>query len=153
MEPVDLERLLDDALKALPDPKAPPALLSRVMAAVDARLAAPWYARPWLMWPRVWQLASAATLCVVVAGLARLWTLTEIARTTLAHELLPAPPAWLVRSAEVAAAAVEAARIGWRVVAEPMLIPIALFLCMMTAACVLFAAALNRVALGGASES
>jgi hypothetical protein len=153
MDPADLERVVGDALKRLPSPAAPPTLLARVMAAVDARAAAPWYARPWTTWPRVWQTASAAVLLVVVAGLARAWSLTEIVRHALVGQLMPSPPDWMVRAMDAGATMVEAARIGWRVIAEPMLIPVTVFLCVMTAACALFAAALNRVALGGASES
>jgi hypothetical protein len=153
MDPVDLERLVDDALKALPSPKAPPAFVSRVMAAVDARLAAPWYSRPWAMWPRVWQAASAVALLVFVSGLARLWMLTAVARDTAIGRLIPAVPEPIARAVESTAAIFEAARIGWRVMAEPVLVPVALFLCVMTAACMVFAVALNRVALGGASES
>jgi len=153
MDPADLERLIGDALKALPTPAAPPTLFSRVMAAVEARPAAPWYARPWMAWPRIWQAASASVLLVVVVGLARVWSLTEVVRHTLVRQLMPSPPDWMVQAVDAGTAVVEAARIGWRVIAEPMLIPVTVFLCVMTAACVLFAAALNRVALGGASES
>jgi hypothetical protein len=152
MDPADLERVVGDALKALPSPSAPPTLLSRVMAAVDAR-ALPWYARPWTGWPRIWQVASASLLLVVVAGLARAWSMTEITRRALLGQLMPSPPEWLVHAMDAGTAVVEAVRIGWRVIAEPMLIPVTVFVCVMTAACVLFAAALNRVALGGVSES
>jgi len=153
MEPVDLERAIDDALNALPAPRAPETLLPRVMAAVAARAVAPAYTRPWTMWPRIWQVASAAALAIVVAGLVRGWALTATARDGVWTELVPATPEWLARVVSVLSTSVDALRIGWRVIAEPVLIPVTVFLCVMTAACMVFAVALNRVALGGASES
>jgi hypothetical protein len=154
MEPTDLERLVDTALKALPSPNAPPTLLSRVMTAVEARAAAgPWYTRPWTLWPRAWQVASAGALFVLTFGLARFWMLTEGVRETAIGRVMPSVPAPIADGFQSAAAVFEAARIGWRVIAEPVLIPLTVFLCVMTAACMVFAAALNRVALGGASES
>ena len=70
MDPVDLERLTDRALRTLPTPRAPRSLLPRVLAAVAAEASRPWYARAWLSWPLHWQLVSgAATVSVVVAAM------------------------------------------------------------------------------------
>ena len=153
MEHADLERVVDEALHALPAPRAPETLLPRIMAAVAARATVPAYAKPWAMWPRVWQIASAAALAIVVSGLARFWTLTAPVRDGVLADFAPAMPDWLARVVNVLSISADALRIGWRVLAEPVLIPVTVFLCVMTAACMVFAVALNRVALGGASES
>ena len=64
MDPVDLERLTDRALRSLPTPRAPRSLLPRVLAAVAAEASRPWYARAWLSWPLHWQLVSGAATAV-----------------------------------------------------------------------------------------
>lgn len=64
----DLEKLLDRELRSLPTPRAPETLMPRVMAAIAARAALPWYQRTWFEWPRGWQVASAAlTVAFLVA--------------------------------------------------------------------------------------
>ena len=68
MDPADLERLIDRELRSLPAPRAPRALLPRVMAAVDDAARRPWYSRTWLQWPIAAQLASALVLIGVVAA-------------------------------------------------------------------------------------
>jgi hypothetical protein len=153
MDPVDLERLTDRALRSLPVPRAPRSLLPRVLAAVAAEASRPWYARAWLSWPLHWQLVSGlATLFVIVAA-----TLTGPAVTATMIEFatrasLPVSSyfAGAVHSVE---AMLDASRIVWRVV-EPVARYLALLLLIMSAACVAFGTALDRViALGGASES
>lgn len=67
MEPRDLESLVDAGLRRLPDPRAPRTLLPRVLEAVEGtRL--PWYARPWVTWPRGWQSASLVALFAALAA-------------------------------------------------------------------------------------
>ena len=61
----DLERLIDEKLGELSQPVAPPTLVPRVLAAIDARLARPWYQRAWRTWPPTLQAASAAGLLAV----------------------------------------------------------------------------------------
>ena len=56
----DLERLIDRKLAELPQPVAPPTLVPRVLAAIETRLARPWYQRAWRTWPPALQAASAA---------------------------------------------------------------------------------------------
>lgn len=48
----NLETWLDTQLRQLPDRPAPASLAPRVMTALAARARRPWYARPWLEWPR-----------------------------------------------------------------------------------------------------
>ena len=59
-----LERALGAELKKLPFPAAPPALIPRVLALVEARGRLPWWQRTWWDWP----LAAKATF--VLLGLA-----------------------------------------------------------------------------------
>ena len=73
MEPGDLEGLIDRELKRLPVPRAPRALLPRVMAAVSAPRALPWYSRPWLSWPVSLKAASAVAFVAAGLGFWRLW--------------------------------------------------------------------------------
>lgn len=47
-----LEAKVTQELRQLPVLKAPATLLARVMAALQARQALPWYRRPWPSWPR-----------------------------------------------------------------------------------------------------
>lgn len=64
----ELEKHVDRALADLPPLSAPGTLLPRVLAAVQAWAERPWYQRAWLTWPVGLQVASAALLCLVVAG-------------------------------------------------------------------------------------
>lgn len=54
----DLESLIHRRLAQLPPPRAPGTLVPRVMAQVRRRRPSPWYGRPWVAWPRVWQVVS-----------------------------------------------------------------------------------------------
>jgi hypothetical protein len=65
-----LESLIDRELKSLPPLAAPDTLAPRVMAALAARAALPWYRRAWQTWPRAGQILSLAALAAVFAGLA-----------------------------------------------------------------------------------
>ena len=76
MEPRDLELFVDAALRRLPEPRAPRSLLPRVMAVVATTTATgaiegtrqPWYAGPWVTWPRAWQSASIVVLVAALGG-------------------------------------------------------------------------------------
>lgn len=52
------ETRLDREFKGLPDRAAPHTLIPRVMAAVQARVCAPWYRRPWWDWPPALKIVS-----------------------------------------------------------------------------------------------
>jgi hypothetical protein len=65
-----LESLIDCALKSLPPLAAPDTLVPRVMAALAARAALPWYHRAWQTWPRAGQVLSLAALAAVFAAMA-----------------------------------------------------------------------------------
>ena len=52
---------IDALLKGLPELRAPRTLLPRVMAALEARAASPWYRQSWQSWP-----ASMRVVCLLV---------------------------------------------------------------------------------------
>jgi len=68
LDPLDLERLIDQSLRELPQPRAPRTLLPRVMAVVGHVAVEPWYLRAWFTWPRLWQAAFATALVLGVTG-------------------------------------------------------------------------------------
>jgi hypothetical protein len=63
-----LESLVDRELKSLPPLAAPDSLLPRVLAALAARAALPWYRRAWQTWPRGGQIVSLAALAAACAA-------------------------------------------------------------------------------------
>ena len=63
-----LESSIDHALKSLPPLAAPDSLLPRVLAALEARAARPWYRRAWQTWPRGGQVLSLAALTAACAA-------------------------------------------------------------------------------------
>jgi len=147
MDGADLERLVDRELRRLPLPRAPQTLLPRVMAAVEARVRAPWYRRPWRTWPIGWRLASAAACAVVVAAAPVALPLQPVEQAVRAAAASEA-----VRDATALAARIEAATSAmwllWRVLVQP-LVPFAFALAMlMCLACAAFGLALNYVAFG-----
>ena len=62
-----LESLIDRELKSLPPLAAPGSLLPRVLAALEAHAALPWYRRAWQTWPRGGQILSLAALAAACA--------------------------------------------------------------------------------------
>ena len=73
----DPESLIHRRLSQLPPPRAPRTLVPRVMARVRKRRQSPWYAQPWIAWPRVWQVVS-VTLLLGLCSMA--WYVFEGAR-------------------------------------------------------------------------
>lgn len=149
MNHFDLQELMDRELKRLPAPRAPRSLLPRVLAATVQ--AAP--ARPqtgWLAWPRSWQVASAAILVAFAAGAWMLWPMVQ-ALDFGARPLVSTPPrvATVVQNAGEGAAVV---RILWQVVLQPVATWVAALAIAVTLACGLLWTALERFALGGASQ-
>jgi hypothetical protein len=153
MDPADLEQVTDRALRALPTPRAPRTLLPRVLAAIAAEAGRPWYARAWLTWPTHWQLVSGLAALAIVAAATLAGPFASAALLAFGLDVSLPLSASLAQSVESLRAAWDAARIVWGVV-EPIARGLALLLLIMSAACVAFGTALDRVvALGGASES
>jgi hypothetical protein len=81
----NLERQIDRALKALPELPAPNTLCARVMAAVAARQALPWYRQPWQNWSLTWRAVSMTFLLLSFGGFCvAAWQLTQAAGYTAA---------------------------------------------------------------------
>lgn len=84
-----LEAEIDEALKGLPQLRAPEALSGRVMAAIARRAALPWYRQSWEMWPAVWRNVAVAVLLCSFGGLCfASWELTRAAGVQLALQEL-----------------------------------------------------------------
>lgn len=120
----DLERRMRDELGRLPSPPAPATLLPRVLAAVDAWVGRPWYARAWFTWPLAWQAAS---VMLVAFALYATW-------------VAPPLPASVVATGN-------AGGVIWRTLIEPLLGYVVGLVVLMGIACAVFGAALNYLFL------
>lgn len=150
MQTDGLERLIGRKLAALPLPAAPPTLWPRVLAAVHAHLARPWYRRPWRSWPAALQAASFGLLAAALLG------------SVLAGSMAPGLWSWapgLVQGAggsgtTLAWALLTAAEILHRTLVEPIVLYVLAFALMTgTAAAGLGVALKQVVTQGGVSES
>jgi hypothetical protein len=148
MDPADLERLTDHELRRLPTPRAPRALLPRIIAAVNAAAARPWYQRAWLTWPLGWQVASALTFAAMIVGGAMLLPHVSAAITALGFIAeVRGDVVESTRSVEVASTAV---RVLWRTLLAPV-VPYAFgVVTLMFAACAVFGTVLNHLVFGRA---
>jgi hypothetical protein len=134
MDPAELERDIDQALRRLPQPRAPHTLVVRVMNAIAAPVAAPIaeiVPAGWRAWPLALQLLS--LVLVVSAGVGVVW-------------IWPAADAWVTR---VTAAPL----IVWRTLLQPLAVPAIGVLLVMCVAAALFGAALKHVAWEGQRTS
>ena len=68
LNPEQLEKMVHAALRSLPDRRAPASLEARVLAAVEARAAIPWWHKSWSYWPQ-WVRAVFLVFCAGLAGL------------------------------------------------------------------------------------
>jgi hypothetical protein len=64
-----LENEIHGELKKLPELIAPRTLISRVMAAIEARLRLPWYRQSWQVWPLALRAVSLVILLALFGGL------------------------------------------------------------------------------------
>jgi hypothetical protein len=58
---------IGEALKKLPDLKAPSSLVRQVLSAIDARNALPWWRRSWWNWPTAAKAAFAVITAILAA--------------------------------------------------------------------------------------
>ena len=149
MRPADLETLVDTELRRLPLPRAPLTLLPRVLAAVQQWSRRPWYARAWFTWPLAGQIASAAALMLIVVASAILIASAQTAVYEMAARLLSG----VTPVAQRAEAALNAARVVWRVLIEPLAVYAFVWVVLMCLACAAFGTALNHVAFRRAVHS
>jgi len=148
MDP-DLEPLIHRELSRLPQPRAPRTLAARVLRAVQSQ---PRQATGWFTWPLEWQICSLVAMVLLLAGVLNVWPIAKwaaaIASTSGAGQMT-----WAGDLLRQGANVVGAAGVIWRVLIEPVVMFLALFLAAMCAASAAFGAALRSVALGGASRS
>jgi hypothetical protein len=64
----ELEALVGQEMRELPDLPAPGSLVHRVMLAVHQREALPWYRRAWPTWPPLLQVVSILLMAVFAGG-------------------------------------------------------------------------------------
>ena len=67
LSPEQLEKLIHENLRALPARRAPRSLASRVLAAIEARAALPWWQQSFAQWP----IAARAVFILFSAGLVK----------------------------------------------------------------------------------
>jgi hypothetical protein len=148
MHPADLEQLVHRELTQLPTPRAPRTLLPHVLAAVRQWAERPWYARAWLTWPRAWQGVSIAALVVLLAGSAVIVSSAQAAASDAASTFVSGALGGVTGIAQRTEAAMNAARVLWRALLEPLVayaFALAVLMCLACAAC---GAALTHVAFG-----
>jgi hypothetical protein len=150
VSPFELDRHVHRDLRRLPAPKAPAALLPRILAArakVDRR---PWYRRSWSAWPLGWRVASAATSAAVGAAVS--WAMAAF-YPELAGWMAAAIDRTAVRFAPGFREGFVTVEVVWRA----LVLPIGWFLIgplvMMWAACAAVGVALTRIASGEVSRS
>ena len=148
MDPADLARLIDRELRALPPPRAPRALLPRIMAAVEERARRRWYTRAWLQWPVGWQLASALALIGVVATGSLL--LPQLRDAVMALTFVANVRGNVAESAREVEVATTAVRVVWRTLLAPVVPWAFALITLMCAACAVFGTALNHLVFGRA---
>jgi hypothetical protein len=66
---IDLEKLIARRLRALPELEAPPTLAPRILAAIRARAALPWWRQSLWYWPAMAKAAFVALAIGLVGGL------------------------------------------------------------------------------------
>ncbi len=152
-KPDDLETLVHEALTRLSSPHAPRTLLPRVMAAVDHHARRPWYTRAWLTWPPAWQVASTTALVAAVIGLGLLAPQVQTMMTGLLDSgtrLLLSHAAPTIESLRAVA---DVGAVLWRALVQPIAGYLLILILVMLTACAAAGAALDRLALGGATRS
>jgi hypothetical protein len=146
----ELEAHVDRALRDLPWRQAPGTLLPRVMAAVHAWGARPWYERAWVTWPLQWQALSGAFLAALLVAGVWLLPVGEARLASAASALAGGPMADLTSAAARIERTTDAALLVWRTLVRPV-VPVAFAL---TGSMLLASAALvmllNRLVLGRA---
>jgi hypothetical protein len=144
----DLDRLVDRELSQLPTPRAPHTLLPRVLAAVEHLTRRPWYARAWLTWPLGWQIVSLVALATIVAGGAVLVPSARVAASDATSKLASGVIGEVAATLNLLDAAMNAGRVLWRALLEPLAAYALALVVLMCLACAVFGTALNRVAFG-----
>jgi len=94
-EDKQLEIKIDREIKALPELHAPPSLLVRVMAAINAMAQRPWYRRPWATWPDRIRWSSFVGLLALFGGLCYgSWGVSNAAAPAVSQKLSVLTTIW-----------------------------------------------------------
>jgi hypothetical protein len=152
MNAVDLEQLIDRELKQLPTPPAPRTLLPRVLAATVHRKPAPWYARPWVTWPRGWQIASVVVFVAIGVSLSIFMPTVQHVAGNIPSRFAGSAPGRIAAVAAIVAEGATLVRVFWQVMLEPVAFYLLILAVSLSLACAAVWTALERVALGGASQ-
>jgi len=149
-----LERLVHTELRRLPPPRAPLTLLPRAMAAVEQWARRPWYAREWLSWPLGWQAASVVLLLSLFgAGATLLPGVEDAGRALMTMKPASDVQVAAARLIEIADVAIGLTVTLWRALVRPVVPYGFVLVTLLCLACVGFATALTRVAVGKAVTS
>jgi len=148
----DLQQLIDRELKRLPTPPAPGTLLPRVLAATVHRKPAPWYARPWMTWPRGWQIACVVVFAAIGAGLWMFGPTVQQVAGTIPSRLAGGAPGRIAAVAAIVEQGATLVRVFWQVLLEPVAFYLLILAVSLSLACAAVWTALERVALGGALQ-
>jgi hypothetical protein len=152
MERDDLERLIDERLRLLPTPAAPPALAARILRDAEQWAASPWYTRAWVTWPVGWRLASVAATVAMLAGFVMLLPAVTQSSSAVVAGAVEGLTRRAAPTTERAELAVTAVRVVWRALVAPI-VPYALGLVMvMFLACGLAGTALSYLVFGKAAN-
>lgn len=87
-EELELERAVSRALSRLPEPKAPPGLLPRVLEAPGSPVVHPRLAWDWRSWPLRWRIAWGTLLGVLVVAIHQGLAVVEVSVGGIASGLL-----------------------------------------------------------------
>lgn len=148
MTPADLQTVIDQALRALPPPRAPDTLLPRVLAAVQQQPLRPSYAHGWLTWPRGWQVAAMAALMLLAsAGVMVLPSAYDTLVGTVSA-FAGHPARQLAVVLEHVTIAADVGGVLWRSLLEPVVPYLVALVLLMCFACAVFGMALNHLVLG-----
>jgi len=152
MHPADREHPVSGPLRELPAPRAPQTLLPRVMAAVQAWAARPWYERAWFTWPVQGQIAAVVILVLIAGGIVTVWPAVETSVGNAVAPLRSAITDDVTETTEQAAVVTTVVRLVGRTFFTTVVPYASAAVLLMCLACGLFAMALNYVASGRTSE-
>jgi hypothetical protein len=152
MNPADLERAIAFELTSLPVLPAPASLLPRVMAAVHAWTARPWYERAWFTWPIQLQVASCAVMIALLTGGAFLSPALDEGARGFARPMAGPVLGYTSEIAGNVAVGVGALRVVWSALIQPLLLAASPVVALMFAGCAALGLALSRFASGRAFQ-
>jgi hypothetical protein len=118
-----LETVIQQELRRLPELSAPATLIPRVMSAIHARVALPWWRRSWWEWPMPARSAF-ASLAVISAALLVVFVLPLLTGWTTSTSASLASP-WLNGAADYLKGLESLANAGavvWRAAAQPVIL-------------------------------